>query len=220
MKRYLLVCFCLFIGLISLLSGVKVNASFSLIGKIIVIDIGHGGKDPGSIVSGIQEKNINLKIGKYLESELVKNGATVIMTREGDYDLSKPNAIWRKKSDFDNRIKLINNSNADLYVSIHLNYLEDKSYKGPQIFYDTNNKSNEKIAISMQSSLNKYLNGNREIKKISKTIYMYNKLIVDGVLIECGFLSNNSERTKLITNKYQKEIAKAISNGIIDFYNN
>ena len=108
----------------ALFINTKVNALMPLSGKIIIIDPGHGGKDPGTISDSTYEKDINLEISKALEIELSKTGATVIMTRDGDYDLSEPNARWRKKSDFDNRIKLINNSKANLYLSIHLNYLK------------------------------------------------------------------------------------------------
>ena len=99
----------------ALFINTKVNALMPLSGKIIIIDPGHGGKDPGTISESIYEKDINLKISKALEIELSQSGATVIMTRDDDYDLSKPNARWRKKSDFDNRIKLINNSKATIY---------------------------------------------------------------------------------------------------------
>ena len=108
----------------------KVFALLPLSGKIIIIDPGHGGKDPGTTSNNIYEKNINLSISKFLELELVKNGASVILTRDGDYDLSYPNATYRKKSDFDNRIKLINESKGNMYLSIHLNYLSDSTYKG------------------------------------------------------------------------------------------
>ena len=81
----------------ALFINTKVNALMPLSGKIIIIDPGHGGKDPGTISESIYEKDINLKISKALEIELSQSGATVIMTRDDDYDLSKPNARWRKK---------------------------------------------------------------------------------------------------------------------------
>lgn len=137
------------------------------------------------------------------------------MTRDGDYDLSTPNAIYRKKSDFDNRINLINNSKADIYLSIHLNYLSDFKYYGPQVFY---NGKNIYFANIMQDILNKGLNSNRKIKTIPKDTYMYSKLKVNGLLIECGFLSNYEDRQKLITNEYQKKVANLISNGIIKYF--
>ena len=195
----------------------KVEALLPLSGKIIVIDPGHGGKDPGTTDGNINESNINLSISRYLELELSKMGASVILTRDGDYDLSKPNAKWRKKSDFDNRIKLINNSNADLYLSIHLNYLTDSSYWGAQVFYS--DEKNKEIASSIQKIINDELKNNREEKKIPSKTYMYSKLNRPGVLIECGFLSNEKEKNLLITQEYQQKLAKVITNGVIDVFN-
>ena len=93
MRKY--ICFLLLISIWLLTLPVK--ASIPLIGKILVIDVGHGGKDPGTVYKDIYEKDINLKISLELEKELSKLGATVLLTREGDYDLSSANAIWRKK---------------------------------------------------------------------------------------------------------------------------
>ena len=193
-----------------------VKALLPLSGKLIIIDVGHGGKDPGTSNNNILEKDINLKISKYLELELVKYGASVILTRDGDYDLSSPNANYRKKSDFDNRIKLINNSKANMYVSIHLNYLTDSSYHGPQVFY--NNEENKEIAMVIQETLNNALDSKREIKKIPNRTYMYDKLTIPGVLIECGFLSNYNEAQKLNTSSYQQKIASLIKDAIINYY--
>lgn len=172
----------------------EVQALMPLSGKVFIIDPGHGGKDPGTISGSTYESNINLSISKALELELVKSGATVILTRSGDFDLSTPNAKWRKKSDFDNRIKLINESKADMYLSIHLNFLNNSNYSGPQVFYNTD--QNKEIAMVISELLNKELKTDREIKKIPNKTYMYDKLNVPGVLIECGFLSNPSEKTK------------------------
>ncbi len=176
----------------------------------------HGGLDPGSMYQDIYEKDINLAIGKELESELKKMGAKVIMVRQGDYDLSQPNAYRRKKSDFDNRIKLINESQADYYFSIHLNYLLDSRYYGPQLFYNNNDDKNKVIAETLQNDLNQALKTKREIKKIPSSTYMYSKLKVPGVLIECGFLSNSYERNLLQKKDYQKKFAKLVAESIKD----
>lgn len=214
MKKYFCVIFAFFILTIILYSN-KVNAILPLSGKIIVIDPGHGGSDPGTSYNNILEKNINLEISKKLYEELIRNGATVILTREGDYDLAKPNANRRKKSDFDNRIKLINESNANLYISIHLNYLNDSYYSGPQVFYYGDNLE---LASNIQESMNDFTKENREVKVIPDNTYMYDKINVKGVLIECGFISNQKERSKLITSSYQESLAKSIVKGIIKYF--
>ena len=135
MKRIIVVLLlCLFLCVSS------VSASLPLTGKMIVIDVGHGGVDAGTSFGNILEKDLNLAIALKLQNTLSKNGASVLMTRDGDYDLSSPNASRRKKSDFDNRIKLINDINPKLVISIHQNYYKDSKYKGTQIFYKDNKK--------------------------------------------------------------------------------
>lgn len=215
MKKYLCVVFLFVFIMIFSLTSIQVSAFLPLTGKIIVVDPGHGGKDPGTSYKNILEKDINLKISLYLEKELSKRGASVILTRDGDYDLSSANAIWRKKSDFDNRIKLINGSNANMYLSIHLNYLDDARYFGGQVFYD---KANKLLAQTIQDEFNVQLKGNREIKPMPKRLYMYNKLNAPGVLIECGFLSNYNERNLLNSKKYQRKVASVIATAIVKYY--
>ncbi len=216
MKKYYLNVVFTFFLLVFFLSHEFVFAFMPLFNKTIILDIGHGGLDPGSMYQDIYEKDINLAIGKELESELKKMGAKVIMVRQGDYDLSQPNAYRRKKSDFDNRIKLINESQADYYFSIHLNYLLDSRYYGPQIFYNNNDEKNKEIALKLQTDLNQALKTKREVKKIPSSTYMYSKLNVPGVLIECGFLSNSYERNLLKKKDYQKRFAKIVAESIKD----
>ncbi|MBR1417308.1 MAG: N-acetylmuramoyl-L-alanine amidase [Bacilli bacterium] len=191
------------------------NASLPLSGKFIVIDAGHGGKDQGTSYQNILEKNINLEVSKELEKQLIKNGASVLLTREGDYDLSTPNASRRKRSDFNNRIDYINASSFDLYLSIHMNYLDNQKYYGAQVFYY--DEINKKLAETIQSELNT-ISYPRSIKKMPD-IYMYQYLKMKGVLIECGFISNEKERKQLLTKEYQEKLAKTITKAIINFYN-
>ena len=179
--------------------------------NIVILDPGHGGVDPGTVIDDIKEKDINLKIALKVKEKLEQKNIIVLLTRDGDYDLASPEVNRRKKSDFNHRIRRINESGANYYISIHLNYLEDKSYSGPQVFYT---KENKDLAIQMQNDLNKALNGNREAKKISNTIYMYSKLKVPGVLIECGFLSNEEERKKLLDDNYIDNLASIIANSL------
>lgn len=202
------------LSLCFLLSLTCVRASLPLTGKIIILDIGHGGDDPGTSYQNILEKDLNLAIGLELEKELSRNGASVILTREGDYDLASPNAPRRKKSDFDNRIDLINKSKANVYLSIHINYLEDTSYYGGQIFYY--GEDNKKLAEFLQSEFNT-ISYPRSIKPMPN-IYMYRRLKIPGVLVECGFISNKKEREKLITPAYQKEIAKSLTQGLVNYF--
>ncbi len=191
--------------------GYSMEMNEKLIGKYIVIDVGHGGLDSGTVVDDVLEKDLNLQIALKLRDVLVQNGASVLLTRDGDYDLSSPNAERRKKSDFDNRISLINNSGADLYISIHMNYLDDKRYSGAQVFYT---EGNELLAGCIQKAFD---NSFHE-KMISNDIYMYKKLTIPGVLIECGFLSNDKERNLLLNEDYQWNLVAKIIKGLKVFY--
>lgn len=208
---------CLFLFLIAtcLFSIVPVKANLPLSGKVFIIDAGHGGVDPGTVVGKVYEKDINLQITLALRNELARLGASVMLTREGDYDLGTPRATYRKKSDFDHRISYINHSNANYFISIHLNYLSDSSYFGPQVFYNNRNEENKALALQVQEYLNSKLNTHREIKKLSNTIYMYSKLDKPGVLVECGFLSNASERKKLLDETYINQFAKYLAESFV-----
>lgn len=214
MKKY-------FVIILFIMMFLTANISYSkelntkLLNKVIIIDPGHGGKDAGTSVGSIYEKDINLSISLLLRDELVKNGATVILTRDGDYDLSSPNVDRRKKSDFDNRIKLINDSNVDMYLSIHINYLDNKKYYGAQVFYT---KGNELLANVMQQSFNSYLKSPMDEKEVQDSIYMYKKLTPPGLLLECGFLSNDNEKKLLVTKEYQEKIVNAIVKALLNYY--
>lgn len=216
-KKIIKLTLLLLLFLIIIISIFNVNASnltFPLLGKTIYLDAGHGGVDNGATVNNVHEKDLNLQIVYKLKETLTSAGATVLLTRKDDNDISNPNALYRKKSDFDNRIKLINNSNADLYISIHQNIYQNKKYSGPQVFYV---KDNQKLAEIIQNTLNKYLNTKRKVKTINNT-YMYKLLKKKGILIECGFISNDNERYKLKTEEYQLKLSKIITEGIITYY--
>ena len=97
---------------------------------------------------------------------------------------------------------------------IHQNINQNKKYSGPQVFYV---KDNQKLAEIIQNTLNKYLNTKRKVKTINNT-YMYKLLKKKGILIECGFISNDNERYKLKTEEYQLKLSKIITEGIITYY--
>lgn len=210
----------LFLFLICSFSLVKANTeehNLRLLGKVIYLDAGHGGPDPGTIYKNIYEKYINLEICEKLQKTLEEEGAIVYQTRYGDYDLSKNYTGSRKKSDLNNRAKIINASGADMYISIHLNSISSSTWSGAQVFYDDVNSKNKELAILMQEQLKQDLKTTREIKEIS-TMLMNRKIEIPGVLIEAGFLSNPNDRYLLRKNEYQEKIAESIKNGIIKYF--
>jgi len=216
-KGYML--FLLIISLCSFnfVSANKSEYNLELIGKVIYIDPGHGGADPGTIYKDIYEKDINLDICLKLQKVLESEGAIVYLTRYGDYDLSN-NSYSRKKSDLNNRAKIVNESGADIYISIHLNSISSSTWKGAQVFYDDVNEKNIKIANLFQEQLKKDLKTNREVKEI-KTMLMNRKITIPGILIEAGFLSNPNDRYLLRQDDYQYKICNSIRDGLIKYFN-
>ena len=126
--------------------------------------------------------------------------------------MSSPKINYRKRSDFDNRIKFINSVKADMFISIHLNYYNDPSYGGIQVFYDDVNEENIKIAKLFQNTLN----NNRQCKKIN-TLYLFKNISIPGILLEVGFISNNQDRLNLQDKTYQIEFGQKI-NKILNQY--
>lgn len=164
------------------------------------------------------EKDINLEICLKLEEVLAKSGAIVYLTRYGDYDLANPKISERKKSDLNNRAKIINTSNADLYISIHLNSISSSTWSGAQVFYDDVNSKNSDLAKLMQKQLSKDLKTKREVKEI-KTMLMNRKIKVPGILIEAGFLSNPNDRYLLQQDEYHYKLVNSISKAVINYLN-
>ena len=188
-----------------------------LLGQEIYLDAGHGGIDPGATYKDINEKDIALAITLKLEEALSRRGAIVYMTRITDTDLAAPNATYRKKSDLGNRAKLINESTANLYLSIHLNSYPSSKWSGAQVFYTTKNEQNKIIADVIQNELKENLKTTRELKEI-KNMYMYDRINKPGVLIEVGFISNTNERQKLLNDEYQQQLVATITEGVIRYF--
>jgi len=207
----------LFLFVLTLCTFQFVSAKESyLLGKIIYIDAGHGGRDPGAIYKDLKESDINLDITNELKIELEKQGAIVYQTRIGDYDLSKINTTNHKKSDLTERAKIINESNAEIYISIHLNSDPSPTWQGAQIFYTNKNKENKKIAEIIQEKFKKNIKSNRKIKQL-KNMYMFDRIKKPGILVEAGFISNENDRYKLKQKEYQQKIAQTITEGIIEY---
>ena len=194
------------------------NSSLPLFGSVIYIDPGHGGLDPGALYGGIKEKDINLEISKKLEERLTSLGAIVYMTRSGDYDLSAIRTNNRKRSDLSRRVNMINNSKCDIFLSIHLNAEDTNTWRGAQVFYDDVNILNKKLADIIQKQLKNDLKTTRKVKKVDK-LYLQKRIKVPGVLIEVGFLSNQSERYLLKSDSYQEKTVNSITKALLSYFN-
>ena len=202
-----------------ILNIIKADSSaLPLFGKVIYIDPGHGGLDPGALYGGIKEKYINLEISKKLEDRLTKLGAIVYLTRNGDYDLSAIRTSNRKRSDLSRRVNMINNSKCDLFLSIHLNAEDTNTWRGAQVFYDDINISNKKLANILQKQFKYDLKTSRKVKKVDN-LYLQRRVKVPGVLIEVGFLSNANERYLLKNKSYQIKTVNSITIGLLTYFN-
>lgn len=217
MNKYkLLILICFFLLTTSLPNVTASINNLNLLGKIIVLDAGHGGTDSGAKNGKIVEKELNLLLVKKLEKELISRGATVYLTREEDNDLSARTSE-RKRSDLYNRAKYINTIKPNMYISIHLNATTSSSWKGLQVFYNKNNEENKVIAETITNNLKNNINNIREVKEENK-YYMYKYIKYPGVLIEAGFISNPDENYLLRQEEYQNKLITLIADAIEKYY--
>jgi len=193
-----------------------------LSGKIIILDPGHGGPDGGAVGGEILEKDVALQVSLYLKDYLQEQGALVLMTREEDVDLADPKTKGysrRKVEDLRKRVEMVNESDGDLFISIHLNAIPSPRWKGAQTFYQrSDSKENERVAKFIQDELRTNLGNTDRYAKSINGIYILKKAEIPGALVEVGFLSNPSERALLSTDDYQKKLAASIYNGIMRHY--
>ncbi len=181
----------------------------------VVLDAGHGSSDSGKVgINGVLEKDINLSVSKKTKKYLEKKGIRVVMTRDKDESLAEGENGNRKVQDMKARVKRINDTKPDLAVSIHQNSYHEESIHGAQVFYYEHSESGEKDARILQEALLAVDPDNTRQVKANTTYYLLKRTEVPILIVECGFLSNQEEAEKLASEDYQKEIAKAIANGI------
>ncbi|WDV45346.1 N-acetylmuramoyl-L-alanine amidase CwlD [Clostridiaceae bacterium M8S5] len=200
-----------------------ITAFSPIIGKVIAIDPGHGGFDPGaSGRTGITEDKINLQICLRIRRLVEQAGGRVVMTRETDkgLDTDKSKTIrQRKNEDMRKRRILINNSNPDAFVSIHLNSFSQSSSHGAQVFYKSRCENSKVLANIVQKELKRVLdNNNKRLPQPRSSIYLLKQVKAPSVLVECGFLSNPREEKLLQAESYQEKIAWSIYIGLINYF--
>lgn len=217
MKKWFILITLMFFGVITEKIDTTEATSVKQKEYLVYIDAGHGGRDGGaSSIDGIEEKHINLSISTHLGNFLKQNGIKVEYIRTGDYHLASDKATNKKREDLHKRVNLINNSKADLYISIHCNAITNSKWNGPQIFYNDINNKNEVLAEKIQTYLNAFTNKKRNAKKI-RNIYLIDNVKTVGALVEVGFLSNVEEAKKLSDNAYQQAIAHQIALSLLDY---
>lgn len=192
--------------------------------KTIVIDAGHGIPDEGAEnEDGLSEAKINLSIALKLQNLLESSSANVILTRSDDnaiYEIDANTIAQKKVSDIKNRVKIGNNSSADIFVSIHLNKIPQNQYWGWQTFYKDGDENSKFLATSIQNNLNETISSeNKRVPMKLNNVYIMKHVEIPIALVECGFLSNKEEASKLVTDEYQDKIAWGIYDGIMDYFN-
>ena len=189
--------------------------------KTIVIDAGHGSPDEGAeSKTGTTEAQINLKIALKVQNLLEQTGSTVILTRSDEnviYNSNTSTIKQKKITDIKNRVKIGNESSADIFVSIHLNKIPQQQYYGWQCFFNSKNENSKILAEQLQENLNKSMQ--KENKRVAlklNSIYIMKNVEIPISIVECGFLSNPEEEKQLQEDEYQNRLAWGIYNGITE----
>lgn len=178
-------------------------------GKVVVIDAGHGGRDPGAVRNGIKEKELNLDIAKRTQQLLEKAGFIVIMTRTSDY--------YRTLSE---RTNLANKHEADIFVSIHANAFNGSAHGIETYWYNKGPEPQKSklLAEQIQNELIKQTKANNRGVKGNKNLHVNRESKMPSALVEVGFIDNKTEAEKLKTSNYRNQIAQGIANGIKKFF--
>lgn len=190
----------------------------------LIIDAGHGGEDAGAVADdGTVEKDLNLEIATLIKAFCDLNGTQAVMTRTDDrllYDHYKELDDYtghKKLYDLKNRVRIAQEYENAIFVSIHMNKFPQKKYSGAQVYFSKNNRKSEMLARGIQGSARMYLNpsSNRQVKMADSAIYVLNALDCPAVLVECGFLSNDAELGLLKSDEYQARLALVIFSSVL-----
>lgn len=192
-------------------------------GKVVVIDPGHGGADPGKIgTNGAKEKDVNLAIGKALKKVLEEKGFEVVMTRTEDVVLGNTSK-FSKIGDLNKRCEIINSAyeknNNCIMISLHQNSFSQESVHGAQSFYFQRSEKSKTLGENIQEELNRSVNTQKAKKaKPNDSYYILINSKCPGIIVECGFLSNSAEAGKLVDEGYQKELSEILCRGIVKYF--
>lgn len=172
--------------------------------------------------NGTTEAETNLKVTLKVQNLLEQSGCHVILTRSDEnaiYDIDSNTLKEKKISDIHNRVKIGNESSADIFVSIHLNKIPQSQYYGWQCFYKPTDENSIKLAKQIQENLNKSIQKeNKRVAMKLDTVYIMKHVEIPISIVECGFLSNPEEEKQLLEDSYQNRLAWGIYNGIMEYF--
>jgi len=183
--------------------------------KIIVIDAGHGGWDPGKVGQNNElEKEINLAIAEKLQIYLELGGAVVFLTRADDTALAD-----KKNADLTARCIMPSDMQADIFISIHQNAFPSEKVKGAQVFYYEGSQESQRLAENIQDNLETFLdNGSKKQAAANKSYFLLKETKTPAIIVECGFLTNIEEAKLLCSGIYQEKIAWGIYLGVLEHF--
>ncbi len=189
----------------------------------IIVDAGHGLPDGGAVGSGgTVEQEINIAIAKKLEEVLEGKNIDVIMTRSDESGIwtEESDSIRKKKvEDMYNRLKIMKNSDADLFVSIHMNSYTNKATSGLRIFYSPAFDEIKPLAENIQIRMSDVTGAKTNVVKAAdNSLFLMKKAPIPAILVECGFISNPQEEKKLNDEDYQARLAWAIADAVEKYY--
>jgi len=185
-------------------------------GRTVILDAGHGGEDGGAVsADGVFEKDLNLQVTLLVRDLLLANGVSVILTRDRDVLLYDPSGDYlghKKEQDLATRLRIAEQVENGIFVSIHMNAFPQTQYHGLQVWYSPNDSHSQLLAQTVQTTVQAHLQPQnaRRIKAASDSIFLLHNLRSPAILIECGFLSNPSEAALLASPSYQQQLALLI----------
>ncbi len=191
-----------------------------MVGRIVTIDPGHGGIDPGSHdTEGILEKDIVLEIARDVCYLLARARAVPILTRHGDWEMSPlwPEEKTRHRQDLAARIHIAHRTNSEAFVSIHVNRISSRSTGGAIVFYSKNKPESKRLADCIQQAI-KDVAPFRGQSVLEGDYYVLNAARLPAVIVEVGFISNPKEKELLLTTSYRGRLAEAIFRGLMAFF--
>ena len=193
-----------------------INAASPEVGRILILDAGHGGEDGGaSSASGSKESDINLSIVLKTEALMAFLGVPTELTRTEDRSMHSEGASTireKKVSDLKNRVAFVESIPGAMLISVHQNHFTDTRYNGSQVFFNKGDISRQ-WGEGTQEILRQTLapDNRRDAKPMPDGIYLFEHISCPAILVECGFLSNGEEASLLLTDAYQRKLSLALA---------
>ena len=182
---------------------------------IVVIDPGHGGRDPGAVgITGVWEKEVNLAVSLTLSNDLRKHGITVYLTRTTDHTVNRTGP-YSVRNDLLARSAFARKHHATLFITIHSNIEPTHTMQGPIVYYDSDSSASLQLAVAVSQAIYSLLGYNRPPRPINQLVLEESK--VPAVNVEIGFLSHPRDSALLITPSYQYTLSQAIASGLLRY---